>query len=616
MTTSVAEKTALGKQMKLEGRIDSSPLSPYTRTTMECIKLLSETSAWTKVASGFLFTLALLITLTLFGWMSPLSLALTQLPLLLGTGWGLKQLLTERDWWRLGVLGVLILVSVANLWGEIPSIFSGRDQGSIALAAWQLAKNGTLFTESHLIQVFFHIYGPGTALNFPGFAYTTHGALTTQFPLGYISWVAGWVHWIGLTGFAFATASLFILSGWTFFELSRSLTRHWIALVTTACLTLSFLPLWMLHFTLSEHLALALFLILSWSLVQLFNHFHPVTFTVVLLAMSLNLFTRIEGFAIFGVALILIISLKPARDWLRQRPFSRLLFPGLILAFLGLRDFFINLPFYTVIGKAAIKYWHTLTYLGTEASANVSQPPLIALLTTYGLTPYLLLGTIGLALAFWYRHKQALIVIALALPTFVYLVNAHITPDHPWMLRRYFFTLWPTFMLGLALTWHTLEQRFPQKRQKILLTACAAILCVSQWPSAAVAWREDENTSLWQTTTALAELIGPKDLVLVERLSSGSPYHLVAGPLQTILNKQAVYFFNPADLDRLDRESYTHVYLLSAEPETILKERFKSITLTERAHFEMFLPTIIGRPWIAPHISTQTTVARLYEVAP
>lgn len=571
-----------------------------------------ETNAWTRVSSGFVASLSLLVVLTLFGWMKPPLSLFALIPLAFALGSAAALLVRTRDWWRLGLLAALALVAALNLWGETPSLFTGRDQGSIAVAAWELARQGNLFTESQAASSFFEIYGVGTALNFPGFAYSETGALVTQFPLGMTAWIAGFVGWLGLSGYAIAGSLLFILSGWSFYELAHHFVRRPLALAGTVLFSLSFLPIWLLHFALSEQLALALFLVLAQSLIHLSEKPRIVPYALAGLSASLFLFTRIEGLAIFPIAAILMLSSRDLRSWVTERAMLRLVLPLLILVFLFLRDFFVNLPFYTIMGKVVVKHWHELTLLGMSDGGSSLSPAL--LLSLYGFWPVFLLGGIGLGFFFWQKNRRGLMVLALALPTFAYLVDAHITPDHPWMLRRYAFTLWPVFVLGLVSLWHTAELRFPRMKTTAGFALASLCLVLSQFPAARVAWGYDPYSALLPSTETLAQEIGDSDLLLIDRGSSGDPHALVAGPLQTFFGKQAAYFFNPEDLERLDASPYQRIfYLESGSRETDL-EKALGIPLEERTAFNFVTRRIVPVSLWSLATEEHKTRATLYEV--
>lgn len=571
------------------------------------------TDPWTKAVLGFLVSLLLLLILTLFGWMETIPTALALLPVTFSSLAALHQLFQTKAWLTLAVIVILALVAWVNLAGEAPSIFSGRDQGSIATAAWLLAKNGSLYEQSPVVSAFFNIYGEGPALNFPGFAYTALGSLTTQFPLAYTAWLAGMIPWFGLTGYAFGNSFLSLLGGWTMFTLLLRFVRPTLALVGTAFMTLTFLPVWLMSLTLTENLALVLFLVLALAILRLYAAPNPWSYVIALLAASLFLFTRIEGWVLAPLAAILILGHRTTRQWVLSKKGLALILPTLALLFIGLRDFFVNLPFYKMIGKAVIKNWHEVIAFGSQAASTTGgSDGLTSLFTAYGLWPVCIAGAVGIAVVLYRQERRFLPVLALALPTFVYFIDAHITPDHPWMLRRYYFSLWPTLIFFAIILWHYGEQRHAWLRSMRATSFIIIVLGVLHLPAAQTAWRLDEHTSLLETTEQIADRISGHDLILVDRESSGDPYRLVAGPLESIYGKQAVYHFNPQDLERLPLDQFERTFLLVPTTAVeILVTRYGS-HLIPKETFDFTIPRVaIEQAWYPSILSTPTQATLL-----
>ncbi len=576
---------------------------------------LEATPPWATLAGGFLFSLTLLLVLTLFGWMYTPLIALALIPLTIGLGLAIVHLIHSKDWTRLTLLLLLVGVAWFNLSGEVPSIFTGRDQGSIAEASWRLAENHQLTWSNPATQAFFDIYGPGTALNFPGFAYTESGALITQFPLGYTAWLAGFVGWLGLSGYWVANGILFIIAGFTFFELLSLFVRRLLATIGTALLSLTFLPIWMLHYTLSEHLALALFLIITYALIRWRDQpTHTLWYVLTLLSASLFIFTRIEGFVVLSLVTFIAIGTRTLRNFLLEKKWLRFILPLVILGFLFLRDFFINLPYYTMIGKAVVKNWQELSLWGEAvATPHATSESIFAIFSLYGLLTLFIVGSFGIILALFKEKRQSLLVLILALPTFVYLIDAHITPDHPWMLRRYYFTLWPTFVFFAILFWHWCEERYTYLRnRRATLFLVTAIVFIHFAPAWAV-WQMDEHTPLLGETARLAERVSGHDLLLVDRLASGDPFRLLSGPLSFLFGKQAVYFFNPEDLDRLPLDTFERVFLLTSHEQSETLPASWSERLIERETFLFSSATVTAQDH-TPQNTIRETQATLFEL--
>ena len=103
---------------------------------------------------------------------------------------------------------LLLLITLGNLLFTTPTLLSGRDQGAISEAAIRLSESTTLTYRTPATETFFAIYGPGKALNFPGFSYTANGDVITQFPLVYTSFLASFHSLFGIAGLTIANGLL------------------------------------------------------------------------------------------------------------------------------------------------------------------------------------------------------------------------------------------------------------------------------------------------------------------------------------------------------------------------------------------------------------------------
>ncbi len=528
---------------------------------MKPVSRLFETP-WLTAASGFVLAVLLALTLALFGWFFPILTLLAGLFLFGGLVLAIGGLVRAGDRTRLAVIGTLGLLAAVIAWQTEPTVFTGRDQGSIALAAIELAQNHELAFRTAASDAFFAIYGPGRALNFPGFAYTETGALITQFPLGYISYLGLFASWFGTAGLMIANGILFTLSGWTFFELALLFVTRRNALFGTALFATSFLPIWLAQITLTENLALLIFLAMSYALVR-FDRDEDSRFLPLLILLGfLFAMTRIEGFVIAPLALLYILYRPALRTRLLALPKLWAIGTLLFLGFLLLRDLFMNLPFYTMIGKAALKYWHEVS----SATGNASdEPSLGTVLVSYGLFAVFLGGIASLAFGIMKRRFALLIPVLLALPTFIYLVNGHISDDHPWLLRRYAFTLLPLLLLATVVLWQSIEETLRTERQRLFSFFAFGLLFIIQITPSITALRTIEYDTLHKQASGFAARFDSRDLILIDRSVTGDPFAMIAGPLMSLDGKNAVYFFNPEDYARLDRSPFDHVYLLATE---------------------------------------------------
>lgn len=471
---------------------------------------------------------------------------------------------------------IFIAFSTALLIGSftVPTIFSGRDQGSISEAAFRLAQNGHLTFSTPASESFFQIYGTGKALNFPGFAYTETGDLITQFPLGYTSWLASFISLFGLYGVIIGNGILLFLFLLTLYTLLRRFTHPFYAFFGLALAIFSFLPTWFAKITLSENLALFLFVFLVWNLILFLEEEKLVFYAGILLSGSLLAFTRIEGFAFLLLAFVILLSNKQTRFLWKTYPWKSIIFPGLFFLFIFLRDFFINLPYYKVIGKALIKFFHQLntgTIVGDLGSTG-SSFTLGSVLLLYGLLILFVVGFLGILISIKEKRFIALLPAFIALPTFLYLVDPNISLDHPWMLRRYLFSLFPTLLFsavtGVALIFakkKTFPIDMPRGKRLFFVSALFLALLALQYPAFRYGVSFAENRGLKEQIVAFSQEFSDTDLILVDSNVTGDGFAMPTGPAQYLAGKNMVYFFNPNDLSSLDLAPFTHTYLLVPE---------------------------------------------------
>ncbi|MFZ1626940.1 MAG: hypothetical protein WAT81_04015, partial [Candidatus Moraniibacteriota bacterium] len=135
----------------------------------------------------------------------------------------------------------------------------------------------------------------------------------------------------------------------------------------------------------------------------------------------------------------------------------------------------------------------------------------------------------------------------------------------PWLLRRYAFTLFPFFLLATIVLWESWEEALPEAKKKLAGFALFFLLFGSQLYPAYQALSVIEYSTLREQASAFGAQFSDEDLILINRGATGDPFAMIAGPLAAIDRKNAVYFFNPQDYARLDRNAVEHVYLLTTE---------------------------------------------------
>jgi hypothetical protein len=203
-------------------------------------------------------------------------------------------------------------------------------------------------------------------------------------------------------------------------------------------------------------------------------------------------------------------------------------------------------------------------------------------LWTYGLIPVFFIGVISLGIMFKKRDFLALIPALLTLPVFFYFIQPNISGDHPWMLRRYIFSLYPALLFSAIVGIYTLQiylsKRYSQYaffRKQWYAGILLSILFVAQIPFALRVGGFSENAGLLEQTRMLSEKFTPNDLVLIDRLATGTAWSMIPEPLTTLHDIPSAYFFNMKDFDKLDTSGFTNVYLIApAENAAQYKEQY------------------------------------------
>ncbi len=469
---------------------------------------------------------------------------------------------------RFACIIILIYAVLVGYFSE-PTLFSGRDQGSIAEAAFRLAENGQLAFSLPASDAFFEIYGSGTALNFPGFAYTDAGDIITQFPLGYTAWLAAFITLFGTAGIIAANALLLFLFLFLFFGLLRLFVRPFYALSGTALAACSFLPVWFSKMTVTENMGVFLFVFLSFSLVLFLREGKFLSYTATVSTAGLFAFTRIEGFAFLGITLGILLFSRHTRDIWKTYPFKSIILPGIIFVFFFLRDFFLNLPYYKMAGKGLMK----LSFSGglIPETALQGSTGIGSVFFLYGLLAVFIVGVFGWFIFIRKKNFLCFIPALIAFPTFFYLFSPNITPDHPWMLRRFLFSVFPALVfsatVGVALlsSGDTTSKQGPAKKQLFFSGVIFLGLLFFQYPAWSEYFTFAENKELVAQIDTFSRKFTEQDLILVDRLATGDGFAMLSGPAQYLFRKNTAYFFNPYDLERLDTSRFENTYFLVPE---------------------------------------------------
>ncbi|MFZ1719882.1 MAG: hypothetical protein WAU28_00845 [Candidatus Moraniibacteriota bacterium] len=480
---------------------------------------------------------------------------------------------------KMGLAIILLFTLCATYFSYTePSVFTGRDQGSIAMAAIELAGNHHLAFSLPLAHDFFTVYKEkeGAALNFPGFFYTKEGNLITQFPLGYTAFLASFFQTFGITGFMIGNSILLLASSLSLFLLLQKFAPKvvWHGLILFSS---GLIPLFLFHLTLTENFALFLFLFLTLQLIEFFQQTTLTNYFGMLLPALFFPFVRIEGFLFLAITVLTLTIVKKTRRFIGEDIRKRCILPGILFIIILLSNILTNHPFYRVIGKAFLKSWKNDSTRET-ISSFLALPSILSL---YGMLAILIAGLLGSFVL--YRSKKWILLLPflLALPTFLYLLSPSITPDHPWMLRRFLFSVSPSLLLSFLFALHTLMEK--KRIHGIAASFILIFLILGQVPTFIAFLTPKSKLPLFSQTTSFASHFTSTDRILIDREVTGDGFTMISGPLSSLLHIDAAYFFNPADMSRLPFPSGKTTYLLIPEEKfTSYRESLPDFRLTLR----------------------------------
>ncbi|TAK96915.1 hypothetical protein EPO05_00615 [Patescibacteria group bacterium] len=514
----------------------------------------------------------------------------------------------------LSIIGAMLLSLLIGYY-SVPTIFTGRDQGSIAEAAIRLAENHRLEFSAPLGDQLFKIYGPGRALNFPGFYYTPEGQLITQFPLPYIAWLALFYTLFGLSGFAVANGILVTIFVVAFTLLFRLLSSGQKAQLFLLFVLSSFPLMWFAKFTLTENMALALLWLAITALVSFQKEQRLLNYAAAILPLSLLAFTRIEGLVLLPLGLgILYWSTRSNKEFWQQSQRERMIVPMLLFVALAALALTRNFPYYKEVARgllgadgptasSAAYLWASLKYL-------------YSLFNGYGLLGVTIVGLFGLFNVWKQKNWTGLIPFLATLPVFIYVLIPTISHDHPWMLRRFSFAVLPCLALYAFLLLDS-EKLRPYRVRTVVLTVGLFILTLFPFLKYLPV---RENADLLSETARLSQQFQATDLVLVDQLASGDGWAMIAGPMNSLYHRQTVYFFNPQDLDKTDLSAFSRVLLIAPEnraafyTESVLGARLSNPKPYTLEATSLAKPDPLATRVTLPELQTKTTRGNIFEI--
>ncbi|MFO7806887.1 MAG: hypothetical protein R6V40_00480 [Candidatus Moraniibacteriota bacterium] len=515
-------------------------------------------------------------------------------------------------------LGFFIAFAVFLSFNSEPTIFGGRDEGSYSNTAILMNKSHSFVYESKLVEEFFDINEEGKALNFPGFQYTSEGELKSQFLPAYPAWLANFYGLFGVEGFKFANLFPFLtllsafylillrllqanktfeekLEDWQINQakdtksccflknsLKKASSNEKLAFLGATILATCFPIAIFYKFTLSE----IFFAALIWLVLHLaFKYFQTKDFLVyqlIFLPLILISFVRIEAVAF--IFLLLMIMILKDFNHLRQARYQLFFVITGIALFVSISvmpNFFIN----------SLKNVAEISPASTETVSEENLLPddwqglyLPKIFYNYNIAPLFIMAIFSIAFIVKRRkflpdkeerkfNSLLLLPLIFCFPTFIYLIDANISLDHPWMLRRFVFTIIPIFILYsiLFLKHLSFKNKLLFNLIVVFVLLGNIVLLIPAKKPGEQTWNNflafKQNEDLLEKTRALSQNFTSKDLVLLSQESSGSGWSLMAEPMRNIFGLQAIYFFNPEDLEEIDKNDFENIYLISSDQE-------------------------------------------------
>ncbi len=553
-----------------------------------------------EIFSLFWISFAILSLITaLLGFFSIWSILIILIILVALTTYWIKEkifLIEKMNKFSIGAFVFIILFGIFLSFFTTPTIFGGRDEGSYSLSAISISENGGLTSKDKLSDEFFKIYGPGKALNFPGFYYTKDGSLKSQFLPGYPSWIATFYSIGGLKGIQFANFFPFVTFIFSFFLVVQLLLKKAnfqeqiikkaqfvsLAILVTSLPLIIFYKLALSEIYFASLTWFALYLILKYLENKSFENYFAIFIPLILMP-----FIRIEAIAIIFF-FILIMILKDANHL--QKPRYQLPFIITGISFIATiyfePNFFINslkniIPL-DINQNGVIEEGSSLKNMLPDDWKNFYLAKVFFTYNLIALFAMAILVIIKSMLKFSLSatdrikkdiskiNSYILIPFVFFFPTFIYFFDANISLDHPWLLRRFLFSIIPIAILysAIFLAQVSLKNKL---LINILIIAILAINLSLLFPNLTKTDQNfltfSQNKTLLSQTKEIAKNFSPDDLILISQQSSGSGWSLISEPMRNFMNFNAVYFFNPNDLEKINLSNFENIYLITSNDE-------------------------------------------------
>jgi hypothetical protein len=516
---------------------------------------------------------------------------------------------------------VVFMLALLLSFYTTPTIFGGRDEGSYSNLAIIMADEGQRFQESKLIENFYGIYGTSKALNFPGFEYNSEGQLESQFLPGYPSWLAVFYKFFGLVGLKFVNLMPFLTFVLSFYLLiievfpliknsidpkeclnGNIFKKCWLNLTQAqqfgwlaSILILSLFPFLLFYkFTLSEIYFASLIWFSLYLLIRYLKSKNFIQFKILFIPLILMLFVRIETIAII-FALLLIMIGKDFNHLKQARYQFFFVFSGFIFLITVWLDpnFFIN----AFKGVSNLSSEPGLNSARTIIPNDWEDLYILKIWFNYNLLPFFIMSVVFLTIFLKtifknkkFGNEKAFIIIPLLLlsPTLIYLIDANVSLDHPWILRRWIFSIIPLIVFySIFFLFYLREKNRFLFRMIVIFLIISNVTLFYFYSNTTRGHSENiltfsQNENLLNQVKEISKLFSEEDLILISQNSSGSGWSLISEPMRNVFGLNAVYFFNQKDYRNLKSENFEEIFLISTDEEESLYNEIPKEKIEEK----------------------------------
>jgi len=397
------------------------------------------------------------------------------------------------------LLAVFIAVVICIFIGLFAhdNFFGRSDEGIYSNCAVYLSNHGTLKI-------------PGD-ISMDGFIRAGNHSIP-QFHFGYISYLAVLYSVFGVVGIKVSGSIALFFGLCSLYFIGKRVANQNVGIWTILLLGSFYPVIWFSRTTLSEPFSLALFWFTIFCLTKLYHTDEKIFLVPAIISAWLLALIRPEGIIIlalfYGIVFVRrLITKKPVFNYLS------ILISFVFLSFYVYYSYFVQKNYLGMLEEAI--FGSTIN-LG-ESNFGVLPADAISLRLTnfvlwvfaqYHFIVYMILGTLGVVASIKRKERrwQFIVIIVLALTSFVLVINPGILLAQPWMLRRYIIALFPFFILGTVIFLDSFFHEGKRIKKAVVLASFLVLNLIVSRPILAVA----EFDGMRGEITKVAKLL-PRD---------------------------------------------------------------------------------------------------------